>query len=102
MNLTDYLVDALAKAEGIRQELHAAGAKTARLNLATRVYNDLVDMESQRSEARGILEALQEYLAGGRAALTMQDIEDPLWERLSALLAPLGAHLAYVEAYGPE
>jgi len=102
VNTAEHIADAQAKAEGIRQELHAAGAKTARLNLATRVYNDLVDMDGQRSEVRAILEGLQEYLAGGRAALEMQDVKDPLWDRLHALLAPLGAHLAYVEAYGPE
>lgn len=99
----NHITEALTKVEAVRRELETAGAKPARINLATKVYNVLVDMQSfsQPADSADLLEEITAYLAGGREALDMNgNRPDVLWDTLEATLAPLCHHMAYVQAYG--
>lgn len=100
-----HIADAMAKVEAIRKELREAGAKTSRLDLATEVYNHLVDLQGvgggiDPDETLETLERVTEKLAGGREALAMHDIEDALWDGLEAALEPLVRHVLFTQAYG--
>ena len=104
---TTYVTEAKAKVWAILQELRDGGAKVARLDLATRVHSDLVDLEGcgggiDPDEMRETLERLSQHLAGGRSALAMRDAKDPLWDGLENAIDPLITHLLHAEMYGND
>jgi hypothetical protein len=101
VNTAEHLNEASEKVMRIREEVRTSGAPVKEVNLATEVYNSLVDIMHPDEEM--FIDDIDARLDDIREGIIAAHPEFPSTaDELANAVHHLVAHVNFVNAYGPE